>query len=104
MDGVGTCILYKLDQQLFRRSTRGADQECFRERQFADDFALLATTCEGVQVASTASDFGLTVSIVSIVKTKFMVVGYDVEECDVQPISVDCGEIDEFQYLVSIIG
>ena len=45
--------------------------------------------------------------VVSIVKTKFMVVGYDVEECDVQPISVDCGEIEhvtEFQYLVSIIA
>ena len=96
VDGVGTCILYKLDQQLFRSSTRGPDQECFHECQFADDVALLATTREGTEVASkeyqsTASDFGLTVSIV---KTKFMVVGCDVEECDVQPISVDGGEIE----------
>ena len=43
----------------------------------------------------------------SIVKTKFMVVGYDAEECDVQPISVDGGEIEhatEFQYLGSVIA
>ena len=36
-----------------------------------------------------------------------MVVGCDVEECDVQPISVDGGEIEhvtEFQYLGSIIA
>ena len=75
VDGVGTCILYKLDQQLFSRSTRGADHagEC----QFADDVALLATTTrESAEVASkeyqpTASDFGLTVRTV---KTNFMVV------------------------------
>ena len=42
VEGVGTYILCKLDQQLFRRSTRGASGECFSECQFADDIALLA--------------------------------------------------------------
>ena len=50
VEGVGTCIYYKLDQQLFRRSTREAEQECFTECQFADDVALLATTRAGAEV------------------------------------------------------
>ena len=109
VEGVGTYILCKLDQQLFRRSTRGASGECFSECQFADDIALLATTRGGAEVAtreyqSTAKDFGLNVSIV---KTKFMVVGCDVAEADLEPISVEGGDIEhvsEFQYLGSVIA
>ena len=52
MEGEGTCIHYKLDQQLYRRSTRGAEQECLTECQFADDVALLATTHGGAEVYS----------------------------------------------------
>ena len=42
--GVGTCILYKLDKQLFRRNIRGASSDIITECQFADDVILLATT------------------------------------------------------------
>ena len=51
VEGVGTCIYYKLDQQLFRKSTRGAEQECLTECQFTDDVALLANTHAGAEVA-----------------------------------------------------
>ena len=47
-----THILYRLDKQLFRRSTKGACMECFRECQFADDVALLVTTCEAAETAT----------------------------------------------------
>ena len=43
----------------------------------------------------------------SIVKTKFMVVGCDVAEADLEPISVEGGDIEhvsEFQYLGSVIA
>ena len=67
-EGVGTCIFYKMGQQLFRRNTRGAGQECFRECELADDVALLATTCEAAVEASRAYQavahaLGLTVTI-----------------------------------------
>ena len=48
VEGAGTHILYRLDKQLFR-STKGACMECFRECQFADDVALLATTHEAAE-------------------------------------------------------
>ena len=110
VEGVGTCIYYKLDQQLFRKSTRGAEQVCLTECQFADDVALLATTRAGAEVAgreymSTAQALGLNMSIV---KTKFMVAGCNVTEADQQPICVASGEevemVKEFQYLGSIIA
>ena len=37
VEGVGTKVLYKVDQQLFKRSTRGADHHLMTECQFADD-------------------------------------------------------------------
>ena len=40
VEGVGTCIYYKLDQQLFRKSTKVAEQECLTECQFADDVCI----------------------------------------------------------------
>ena len=109
VEGVGTCLFYKLDQQLFRRSTKRANRKWLSECQFADDIALLATTRAAAEEAcreyqATARAFGLTVSIP---KTKFMVVGYGVSEADLQPISVDGGEIEhvsEFQYLGSVIA
>ena len=36
VERAGTHTLYRLDKQLFRRSTKGACMECFRECQFAD--------------------------------------------------------------------
>ena len=66
-------MFYKLDQQLCRRYTRNA-------REFADDVALLATSCIVAEAAilayfSEARQFGLTVSTP---KTKFLVVGHGV--------------------------
>ena len=87
VEGVGTCIFNKMDQQLFRRNTRRAGQGCFRECQFADGVALLATTCKAAEEAirayqDVAPAFGLNVNIS---KTKFMVVGHNVSESECQP-------------------
>ena len=51
VDGAGTRVLYKLDKQLFRRSTRGAREMVFFKGEFADDVALLATTRGAAQVS-----------------------------------------------------
>ena len=63
VEGVGTTMLYKLDQQLFRRSTSRAEEFVIGECQFADDVALLATSRAGAEEAigayhSTATAFG----------------------------------------------
>ena len=52
VEGAATHILYRLDKQLFRRSTKGACMECFRECQFADDVALLAITREAAETVT----------------------------------------------------
>ena len=44
VEGIGTYLLYKYDQTLFRRNTRGASNSTLYECEFADDVALLATT------------------------------------------------------------
>ena len=44
VEGVGTYLLYKYDQKLFRRNTRGASSSTLHECGFANDVALLATT------------------------------------------------------------
>ena len=43
-EGVGTHTLYKLDQHLFRRSTRNACETTMRRGEFADDVVLMAST------------------------------------------------------------
>ena len=43
MEGVGTCLFYKYDQQLFQRYTRNASEGVVHKCEFADDVALLAT-------------------------------------------------------------
>ena len=62
-DGVGIVWKYKLDQKLFRRYTRNAQEIQLTECQFADDVAILASTHEGAESAMAtfmrmASDFG----------------------------------------------
>ena len=102
-------LLYKYDQKLFRRNTRGASNSTLYECEFADDVALLATTRAAAERAiktytSVASSFGMTVSIQ---KTKFMVVGSGIEDEDLQPIVIEGGEIEnvkEFSYLGSLIA
>ena len=109
VDGIGTCLFYKFDQQLFRRYTRNASEDVIHKCEFADDVALLATSRAAAETAmklysSVASDFGLTVSVP---KTKFMVVGYGVEEEELLPMSIDGGNIEcvtEFPYLGSLIA
>ena len=49
-----TCLLYKYDGKLFRKSTRGASQTQMNECQFADDTALLATNRHAAEVATLA--------------------------------------------------
>ena len=73
-------MLYKLYQQLFRRSTSRAGIIDINECQFADDVALLATSHAGAEEAigayhSTATVFGPTVSYS---KTKFLVAGHGI--------------------------
>ena len=80
VEGVGTKVLHKFDQQLFR-STRGANHHLVTECQFANDVALLTTSREDAEEAirtyqQTAKAFGL---ILSTTKTKFMVVGHGVQ-------------------------
>ena len=80
VEGIGTHILYKLDQQLFRRNTTGACQGhlmpvCRRHSTASWHTQSAEETCRIYQ--STATDFGLTMSVQ---KTKFMVTGYNVSE------------------------
>ena len=44
VEGIGTYLLYKYNQKLFRRNTRGASNSTLYECEFANDVALLATT------------------------------------------------------------
>ena len=109
VEDVGTCLMYKLDQQLFRRYTKNASEDTITQCQFADDVALLATTRKAAEEAikaysSVTKSLGLTVNIT---KTKFMAVGHDVSEEDSQPIRVEGGEIEhvnEFSYLGSTVA
>ena len=106
LEGIGIDILYKLDQHLFRRSTRGASEPCLLKGEFADDVVLMAQSREAAAVAlgayvdvslcgrayvDVAREFGMTVSVS---KTKFMVVGSEVLEEEKAPISVDGGQIE----------
>ena len=43
--------VYKMDQQLFRRSTRNACDVRIHKEEFADDVALLASTREAAGIA-----------------------------------------------------
>ena len=106
VEEVGTEILYKLDQHLFRRSTRKASEACLLKGEFADDVVLMARSRDAAAAAlrayvDVARDFGMTVSVP---KTKFSVVCCAVTEEEKAPIAVDNGLIEwvsEFPYLGS---
>ena len=108
VEGVGTFLLHKFDQKLFRRSTRGACESQLTDGQFADDAVLLATTRAGAEQAmrlycDVARDFGLTVSLQ---KTKLMVTGYNIKEEEKAPIFASDGLIEcveDFTYLGSAV-
>ena len=109
VEGSGILLNYKMDGKLFRRYTRNAKQAYLTEGQFADDAALLATTHKGAKIAmtefaSTASDFGLSVSFT---KTKVMADGRETTEEDESPLSVGSEmvqNVKEFPYLGSVVA
>ena len=94
---------------MFRRSTRNACDVRIHKEEFADDVVLLASTREAAGIAvrvymEVDKSFGLTLSFE---KTKFMVVGYGVDEGDTLPLDLPGGSIDwvsEFPYLGSLIA
>ena len=96
-----------MDQQLFRRSTRNVCDVRIHKEEFADDVALLASTREAAGIVvrvymEVDKSFGLTLSFE---KTKFMVVGYGVDEGDMLPLDLPGGSIDwvsESPYLGSL--
>ena len=52
--GMGVELLYKLDQQLFRRSTRGASELTVDKGEFADDVVLVVSIREAAKVVERA--------------------------------------------------
>ena len=108
-EGVGVPLNYKYDQKLHQRYTKNASVRLLSDCLFADDGALLASSRSGMELSateyqSTCNDFGLTVSVP---KTKHMVSGRMVVESDMEPISVEGGEIccmQDFPYLGSLIA
>ena len=68
VDDEGVELFHKLDQQLFRRSTRGASEVTVDKGEFADDVVLVGSTREAAQAVGTAyvgvtRGLGLTVSL-----------------------------------------
>ena len=51
VEGVGTYLLYKPDQRLFRQYTKNACEDTLYKCEFADDVALLATTHAAAETA-----------------------------------------------------
>ena len=80
MEEVGTYLLYKSDQRLFRRYTNNACKDTLYKCEFADNVALMTATRAAAETDiqayySEAENFGLTVDLS---KTKFLVVGHEV--------------------------
>ena len=96
-EGVGTVLMYtRWINNSFRRSTRNACDVRIHKGEFADDVALLASTREAAGIVvrvymEVDKSFGLTLSFE---KTKFMVVGYGVDERDMLPLDLPGGSID----------
>ena len=110
VEGVRAKLLYKLDQQLFRKSTRGASEISVDKGEFHDDVALVASTRKAAEAAGSAyvrvtRMLGLTVSLA---KTKFMVAGCGVTDEDRLPLPLEDGGtgegLSQFPYLGSLIA
>ena len=102
VDGVGTYLLYKPDQWLFRWYTKNACEDTLYKCEFVNDVTLLATTHAAADTAiqtynSEAEMFGLTVNVS---KTKFLTMGHEVQDLKMLPMTVDDASIEcvkEFQ-------
>ena len=107
IEEAGIELHYKLDQQLFRRSTRGASKVRAFKREFADDVVLVASSREVAKAAGRAyvdvtKVLGLTVNLF---KTKFMVVGHGVTEEDKLPLPLeDDSAVEYVGQRVSLFG
>ena len=96
VEGVSTTLLYKLDQQLFHRSTSRAEEFDIDECRFADDVASLATSHAGTEEAIRAycsTTAGLELSV-SFIQTKFLVAEYGITKEDKQPIVPSGGNVE----------
>ena len=51
VEGVGTYLLYKPNQRLFKRCTKNACEDTLYKCEFAANVALLATTCAAAKTA-----------------------------------------------------
>ena len=106
---MGTLLLYKQGNRLFRRLTRNANEVLLQKGEFFDDVVLLARSrdaaCAAIRVyVKVAGSLGLTVSFP---KTKFMVIGNivaDEEKCHL--VVGDCliKWVEQFPYLGSSIS
>ena len=103
--GMGTYLLYKSDQQIFRRSTRNAQDALSYKGEFDDDVLLAWTRQAAGAVIRAYMNVAKTVTLtVSIPTTMFMVVGNCVCEEEKLPLAVDDELIEwvsEFPYLGS---
>ena len=108
-EGVGTLLLHRFDQKLFRRATRNAQEVQLYKGEFADDVVLLVCSRQAAVVATqayvdVASSLRLTVSFS---KTKFLVTECDMMEEDRMPLVIDGNNIEcvsELLYLGSLIA
>ena len=110
IEEAGIELHYKLDQQLFRRSTRGASKVRALEGEFADDVVLVASSREAGEPAGRAC-----VDVTKVLrmpvnrsKTKVIVVGHGVTEQDKLPLPLE-GDgavewVSEFPYLGSVVA
>ena len=108
-EGVGTVLMYIRWISNSSEDLPGMRDVRIHKEEFADDVALLASTREAAGIAvrvymEVDKSFGLTSSFE---KTKFMVVGYGVDEGDMLPLDLPGGSFDwvsEFPYLWSLIA
>ena len=108
-EGVGTVLMYKRWISNSSEDLPGMCDVRIHKGEFADDVALLDSTREAAGIAvrmymEVEKSFGLTLSFE---KTKFMVVGYGVDEGDMLLLDFPGGSIDwvsEFPYLGSRIA
>ena len=82
-----TFLQYKFDQKRFRISNRNAQEKCVSEFQFADDAALLETTCsEAEQPMLVYTKVVKTFSLEGSLSKMFMVMEHVVINVDKAPI------------------